>query len=756
MGDGGLPWRALRPVLIIGLGYLAAWTALDLAAEHFEAAPGVSVWYPPAALDIVLLLLFGLRYAPFVLASTFIHTTVINPVGLSWPLIGLYDIVTSAGPLVAVAVLVHRLRIDPRLLSQRDVGWFVAIACAVGPVLMAAAQVATLTAAGAVPGDEALISIAGLAAGTATGVAMLAPVLLVGARRWRSRWQEHPQPPPDPPDLVVSRWERAAQLVAVVGTGWAAYGPHSAGGTLDYTYLVYVPLIWVAVRAGFRFATLAVLLTAVTAAVANGGRIPEDGGIALQFGLVTLTLTGLLLGALVTQRHADAEAHRHAALHDPLTGLANRALFSDRLAHAIARSDRHPRTHYAVLFLDLDRFKGVNDSLGHAAGDTVLVQVAERLRRVTRAQDSLARFGGDEFTILVEDLSGLPALTPLADRVLATLALPHRVEGEEVIVPASIGVVLAVGDSHTPDDLLRSADTALHQAKRSGRGRQVLFDPEMQAQAVAGLRQEAQLRAALADGHLTVVFQPVLAVPGGQLVAAEALARWPSTGSAEVPPEKFVALAEDAGLIGDLGRYVLTRACTTAARWPAGADGQAVRVAVNVSPLELNSASYPATVRDALAAAELPADRLVLEVTEHKWPANDPGAEAVLAELAELGVHLVIDDFGAGHSSLSRLRRLPVHGLKIDRSFVAGLPHDQDAVAIVTAILALARQLNLDVTAEGVETVEQYDFLAANGCPHAQGFLLGVPAPTLQITPLVPTLDQGHDPPEAVIPPAFK
>ena len=724
-------WRP-HPALV-AVVYLVAWTALDLAAERFQAASGVSVWYPPTALDVVMLLLFGLRYSPLLLLSTVLHTAVLIPVGLSWVQIVVFAAGTTAGYAAVAAVLLRGVRLDPRLVTQRDTGWFVAIACVAGPLLVVAAQVGLLVAAGAVPRREAAVSVAGLWAGTATGVGMLAPVLLVAARRWRSRWAGSPPPPPDHPGLPVSRGEQLGQLLALAATTYVAYGL-PGGQSLNYTYLVYVPLIWIAVRGGFTPTVIAVLVANVVAAVSNGGRVPGQGGIALQFGLVTLTLVALLLGALVTQRRVDAERHRHAALHDPLTGLANRALFTDRLAQALHRTARQPDHCFAVLFLDLDRFKAINDSLGHAAGDAVLVEVGHRLQAATRPGDSVARLGGDEFAVLAEPLHSTEELSQLADRVLHTLSVPHQLGGQRVTATGSVGSVLCPSQPSPgtePAQLLRDADVALHRAKRAGRAQHVVFDAPMHSQALERLQIEEALRRTVDSddptGELTVVFQPVFALPDGGVVAAEALARWQPAGGSAVPPDLFVPLAEDTGLIHQLGRLVLQQACATAvsSALPGAAP---LRVAVNVSPLELRRPDYPRAVRDVLAATGLPPDRLELEITEGQWLQGDETAQRTLAELVELGVRLVIDDFGSGYASFAYLERIPLTGLKIDQSFIAGLPHRFPA-AIVSGVLALAAELGLPITAEGIKTSEQLDFLVEHGCTQAQGFLLARPGP---------------------------
>ncbi len=748
--------QARRPSpLLISVCYLIAWAGLDVAANQFQAAPGVSVWYPPTAVDVVLLLLFGLRYAPLLLLSRLLHTLLINPMNLTWAEIAVYAVSTSLVATAGVALLRRPVRLDPRLSSQRDVRWFVGLMCGALALLLALAQVAVQVWSGAVARDEAVISVAGFWAGSATGIGMLAPALLVLSRRWADRWAAQPPVPPDHPGLRIGRIERAVQLLAVVGITTVVYGLVDEQ-SLDFTYLVYVPLIWIAVRGGFRSATVAVLLANVVAAVSDGGRLPGNGGIALQFGLVTLTVVILLLGALTTQRRVDAEEHRHASLHDPLTGLANRALFTDRLVQALHRSERDPAHGFFLLFLDLDTFKEVNDSLGHAAGDAVLLAVSQRLRTVTRLTDSVARFGGDEFAVLVEPMADAGELAQVTERILDELGSPYPIAGHQIVVSASLGSVqsarpdprsesVATGSADAEQvaaELLRRADVALNHAKGDGRSRHVAFENFMHSEAVQRLQTRQALRRAV-DGSnseeaITIAYQPVLHLPDRHVVAVEALARWSARSRGEVPAEEFIRVAEATGMIHQLGRAVLREACRAVASWTAPAvpasgaadpDGRPPRVAVNVSPVELRDPGYVVGVEQILAETGLPADRLELEVTEGTWLQEGDAARATLTELADLGVRVVIDDFGSGYASFGYLTRFPLSGLKIDRSFIADLPQGRPAAAIVHGVLATAHELGLSVTAEGIETAEQLNFLVDHGCRRGQGFLLGRPGP---------------------------
>jgi diguanylate cyclase (GGDEF)-like protein len=724
---------AKRVPVIVLLVYLAAWTGLDWVASRFQVAPGVSLWFPPAALDVVLLLLFGLRWAPALLATVVLHNSLVAPVGLAWWQVALLATVTAVGYTAGAAVLTRRLSADPRLLALRDVVSLLLVMCLAAPLPIAIVQMWLLTGAGAVQPTEFITGLAGFWAGSATGVGMLAPVLLIAARRWFPADEPHPDLP-----VPAARGglgiEQVGQLFLLACVVWIAFG--NSGGSLDYSYLVYVPLIWIALRGGFVPAALAVLAVNVGAVALNGGRVPDEGGFALQFGLVTLTLLGVLLGAAVTQRQADAETHRRAALVDPLTQLANRTLLADRVGQALARRPLppgpggSPARGGALMFLDLDRFKQVNDSLGHGSGDAVLQAVAQRLRAATRASDTVARLGGDEFAILLDGVQDSDEVEATATRVLAAVAAPIDTPAGVVHVTASIGSTplnAAAGAPHTHGltEVLHHADVALHQAKRGGRSRHVPFDSTMREHAVSLQSRENALRDAVGRDEVSVVFQPILALPDRRVVAAEALARWTLPDGRPAAPEDFIAIAEDSGLIIRLGRSVLRQACQAAARWPAGAG--AARVAVNVSAVELRHPGYAASVLQTLHDTGLPAGRLELEITETQLVQQVGATAAALGELTQAGVHLVLDDFGTGYSAFSYLADMPATGVKIDRSFTAALTSDPRSASIVRAILRMASELDLEVTAEGVETPEQLSFLTEHACPRAQGFLLGRP-----------------------------
>jgi diguanylate cyclase (GGDEF)-like protein/PAS domain S-box-containing protein len=426
------------------------------------------------------------------------------------------------------------------------------------------------------------------------------------------------------------------------------------------------------------------------------------------------------------RRLAD-EALVHTALHDPLTGLPNRALLVDRLGHALARSTRKIG-QTALLFLDLDNFKVVNDSLGHLAGDLLLIELAHRLQASVRAGDTVARFGGDEFAVLLEEVHDANEAVAKAERLANALRAPLDVDGREVRPDVSIGVALSSGRGDQPDDLLRRADLAMYQAKSAGKGRCSVFEPSMQARADARLELETGLRQALDHGDLRVHFQPILALDDGHISGFEALVRWARPGRGLVPPSEFVPVAEDTGLIVPLGHWVLAEACRQLHEWhgryPAAAH---VGVSVNVSPRQLRHPSLVEDVARIIAACGVDPTQVTLEITESALVQDAEETTRVLHQLKSVGVQLAIDDFGTGYSSLSYLRRLPVDTLKIDRSFVNGLGESDRDDAIVRGILELAGTLHLTTTAEGIETDTQLATVRRLGGASGQGYLFARP-----------------------------
>ncbi|MEV4051523.1 EAL domain-containing protein [Amycolatopsis sp. NPDC049688] len=428
----------------------------------------------------------------------------------------------------------------------------------------------------------------------------------------------------------------------------------------------------------------------------------------------------------ITETRAISAQLAHDATHDPLTRLANRTLVLGRL-------DVRERGAVTVLFLDLDKFKVINDSLGHSVGDQVLRIVGERLRRSSGRDDLVGRLGGDEFVVVTAEVTDPGEVRALAEHLRAALAEPIGVLGRQLHLDASIGVVL-VGrdDRRSAEDLLRDADVAMYQAKTLGRGRHHFFDVGLRERMQRRLRMEQDLRDAVHDGQLWPAYQPVVDLRTGEMVAVEALLRWTHPRHGAISPSEFIPLAEESDLINVIGKEML-RATTRELAERRIRQGLDLTLKVNLSTRQLDDPHLVPAVQDALASTGLPAGALCLEVTESALMRDQEAAGEVLASLRSLGVLLAIDDFGTGYSSLAQLRRLTLDTLKIDRSFITGIAESRDAEAIVTSIIAMAHAVDLTVIAEGVESAEQVDLLRALGCDQAQGYHLGRPVPAAEV-----------------------
>ena len=430
----------------------------------------------------------------------------------------------------------------------------------------------------------------------------------------------------------------------------------------------------------------------------------------------------------ISERRRAEEKIVYMAQHDALTDLFNRTQFIERIEYELARSRRSSEA-FAILILDLDHFKAVNDSLGHPIGDLLLRKVAGRLRDSTRDSDTVARFGGDEFAILqtLND-DAMDEVIALAERILRELSAPYDIEGHQLNIGASIGIALAPGDGADADQLMRNADLALYRAKADGRNDYRFFEATMDVEARARHALEADLRRALAKGEFEVFYQTVYSFENGAICGAEALVRWRHPERGMVRPDQFIPLAEELGLIIPIGEWVLRTACKEAAKWPAD-----LKLAVNLSAAQFKRGNLVEAVRNALAESGLAAERLELEITESVLVTQNAYNLDLLRCLKQLGVAIVLDDFGTGFSSLSYLRMFPFDTIKIDRSFVSDMSTRVDCAAIVTAVTGLSRALGIRTTADGVETREQFELLRAAGCTLAQGFMLSKPRPAAEL-----------------------
>ncbi|MEW6471799.1 MAG: EAL domain-containing protein [Actinomycetota bacterium] len=452
--------------------------------------------------------------------------------------------------------------------------------------------------------------------------------------------------------------------------------------------------------------------------------------------VVTVLVTALVEVLQRRRRYTQTLELAHQALHDALTGLPNRLLVAQRLDQALERSARGGAA-VSVLFVDLDRFKLINDSRGHAAGDELLVTVAERLRRVVRAEDVVARFGGDEFVIVVceDDAEALEA-SSMAERILEVLRQPVLVEGQEVFLSASVGIAVADG-ACSPNSLLRDADAAMYRAKEKGRDRCEFFDATMRTEATELLAMQSALHRAIERDELRVFYQPVVDLRSGVVAGVEALLRWDSPQHGLVSPASFIPLAEETGLIGPIGAWVLDQSTAQLARWRQRSWGRSLTVSVNLSARQLRRRELVPVLLSSLLGSGIDPAALCLELTETTFMEDADNHREALAGIKGLGLELAIDDFGTGYSSLTYLKRFPVSVLKIDHSFVRGLGEDDADTAIVKSVIDLAHALGLVVVAEGVETDNQVAHLRRLGCDLAQGYFFARPQPAEELEALL-------------------
>ncbi len=430
----------------------------------------------------------------------------------------------------------------------------------------------------------------------------------------------------------------------------------------------------------------------------------------------------------VTERKRAEEQLQHNAFHDSLTGLPNRALFLDRLERLIKHAQRHVQHVFAVLFLDLDRFKVVNDSLGHAVGDDLLIAIGRRLEACLREGDSVARLGGDEFAVLLDDVRDVNEATRVTDRILRELSAPFFLRGHEVFTSSSIGIALSSTGYARSGDLLRDADTAMYRAKTAGRGRYEVFDRTMHVEAVGQLKIETDLRHAADRDELLLYYQPIIALERGEITSFEALLRWQHPQHGLLLPAEFIPLAEETGMIVEIGWWVLRAACRQARTWlDAYPDRAHLSISVNLSARQFAQCKLVEQIDSILAETGCPASALKLEITESVVMHDAPQAAAMLSALKRRGIGLCIDDFGTGYSSLSYLKSFPIDTLKIDRSFVAQVDDNGGSIELIETIVALSRILGLSAVAEGVETAEQLELVRRLGSHYAQGFYFATP-----------------------------
>ncbi|MDA0240300.1 MAG: EAL domain-containing protein [Proteobacteria bacterium] len=432
------------------------------------------------------------------------------------------------------------------------------------------------------------------------------------------------------------------------------------------------------------------------------------------------------LSDITESKQAEHQLLRDA-LHDTLTNLPNRALFTDRLTQAIVRSNRHRDYLFAVLFVDFDRFKVINDSLGHSYGDQLLIELGSRLQECTRDVDTVARLGGDEFAILLEDLDSENKAEEVARRINQSLAEPFALAGREIVSNASIGVALSSLGYDNPDDMIRDADIAMYQAKNDGRARHVVFEKGMHVRAVTQLEMETDLRQAIDREEFSLAYQPVVDITSERIIGFEALIRWNHPEHGFIPPGDFIPIAEETKVIVPIGRWVLHNACAQMKRWQKQFPQLNLSISVNISPAQFTDPELIHDIKEVLQETKLSGDTLKLEITEGAIMENPHEVTNRLVQLKKLGIQFHVDDFGTGYSSLSHLHRFPIDALKVDRSFVISMAESTDNMEIVRTIIALAHNLKLTTVAEGVETKKDLEQLRLLKCDHAQGYYFSRP-----------------------------
>ncbi|MBV8882539.1 MAG: EAL domain-containing protein [Chroococcidiopsidaceae cyanobacterium CP_BM_RX_35] len=457
-----------------------------------------------------------------------------------------------------------------------------------------------------------------------------------------------------------------------------------------------------------------------------------------------LSQSNLLLKQEIGDRQRAEEQLTYGAFHDALTGLPNRALFVERLRQAVELKKWYEGYLFAVLFLDLDRFKVVNDSLGHMAGDQLLLAIASRIKACLRAEDIVARIGGDEFTILLEGIQDVSEAKSVANRIQEQLKLPFILSGNEVFTSASIGIALSVTDYDRPEQILRDADMAMYKAKMRGKARHEVFDITMHSSAIARLQVETDLRRAIERQEFRLHYQPIVSLDSGTINGFEALVRWQHPERGLVSPAEFIPMAEETGLIVPLGWWVIHEACHQMHVWQAQFLSDApLSISINISGRQFSQLDLSDRIEQILQEFSLDPRTLKLELTESAIVENVESANLMLAQLRKLGIQLCMDDFGTGYSSLSYLHRFPIDMLKIDRSFVSRMSLDNENSEIVRTIVTLAHNLGMNMTAEGVETAEQLALLKELKCEYGQGYFFSKPINSEAATALIPKLGVG-------------
>ncbi|WP_221089753.1 putative bifunctional diguanylate cyclase/phosphodiesterase [Deinococcus aquaedulcis] len=697
--------------------FTALYLGLQATSLHFQGVPGLSAWYLPAGLILAFLTICGLRFAPWVLVTVTLGGLLLSP----HPPDTVAALITVGAYVVGAALLRRSAGWRTGLVGLRDVARF-ATAALLASGLAALGTVSSLKLAGHLPALPWSTAILNWWVGDLVGIMALTPPLLL-LRRARAGAGASDGPMQGARAAVLG-----LQLLAIPATLLLVFGL-AAAHDLQVLYLCFLPLLWLALHQGLPLATFGNLLMSVgITLMAWATSAPVKQRLDMQLLMTTLALTTLVLATLSTERRRQRQRLAHLALHDALTGLPNRRAFLDRLGEWL-HAQQTGGGAVLVLFLDIDRLKWVNDTLGHAAGDTYLQVMAERLRACLPPQGLAARLGGDEFALALP-VQTQAEETEWAQRVLAGVQGPLQVAGYEITPAVSMGASSAPRDGTEVAAVLQRADEAMYHAKRTGQGLHHFVSAAPAGQYTA-LQYEHDLRQALLQGgQLELHYQPQFELPSMTISGFEALVRWRHPEQGLIPPGAFLPVAERTGLIVPLGRWVMREACAQLQRWSAQ-SGRPLRMAVNVSAAQLHPPLVD-EVRAVLGSSDLAPGQLELELTESTLLVDPIRAARVLAEIGELGVRMALDDFGTGYSSLSHLNVFPVNTLKIDRSFVQALQGCPPDRSVVRGVVALGHALGISVLAEGAETPQQVEWVSALGCDAVQGYAVGRPVPPAQ------------------------
>ncbi len=729
LSDSFIDFKFKTPIQgpILTLTYILT---AKLGMTFAVVADNVTLIWPPSGLALFALLAFGLHLWPWVMIGAFVANATTD--------ISLFSaFFIAAGNCLEAVIgvsLLRLVRFKNTLQRVEDVISLILLAAAISTTVSATIGALSLGYWQHIPWTKFGNVWLAWWLGDAMGVIVFTPLLLAWRHGTHIKFR------------LPHAIEATGLIISLIITAELIFGKSESypANPLPLDFMTFPLLIWASLRFHIRGATTATFVLGCVILynlVHKYGLFSQSNVYESQILLWLYTnvaaITSMILAASVNERREAEAGMRHLAQHDPLTGLPNRITLQEKISQAIAHAERFHKK-VAILFLDIDRFKTINDTLGHSIGDQFLVAATEKLKQCVRKGDTVTRHGGDEFVIILDDISQSDDVTFIAEKTLNALHEPFDIQGIPLHVTASIGISLYPIDGNTTDILLKHADIAMYRAKELGRDNFVFYSREINNRAIEQLTMENRLRGALKRNEFIVHYQPKFDINTGQICGVEALLRWQPAPDELVMPDKFIPLLEETGLINDVGAWVLDTACKQLAYWHA-LGWQELHMSVNSSSRQVNHTALVQYVRESLSNNRLAAHMLELEITESMLVRQDDATEASIQQLVDLGVRLAIDDFGTGYSSLNYLHRLSIDTLKIDRSFVNNLPDNEDCVAITRAIAGLGKSLDLALVAEGIETEEQLAFLKSLGCHTMQGYFLCRPLAAEQITVMLET-----------------